>query len=46
MALIFKDKLDKKLVGFPYDPEEKGAMIKALAYKKQQVKQNKITVNI
>jgi hypothetical protein len=43
---LAKDKLDKRLVGVPYDPEEKGAMRKALNYKKQQIKQNKITVNI
>ena len=41
-----KDKLDKRLVGVEYDPEEKGSMKKALNYKKQQVKGNKITVNI
>ena len=41
-----KDKLDKRLVGVDYDPEQKGSMKKALAYKKQQVKGNKITVNI
>lgn len=37
-----KDKLDKSLVGVPYDPDQPGALKKALAYKKQQVKQNKI----
>lgn len=41
-----KDKLDKSLVGVDYDPEQKGSMKKALNYKKQQVKGNKITVNI
>lgn len=37
-----KDKLDKKLVGVPYDPEEPGGLKKALAYKKQLEKGNKI----
>jgi len=37
------EKLDKKLVGIDYDPEQKGSMKKALAYKKQQVKGNKIS---
>ena len=41
-----KEKLDKSLTNVPYDPEQKGSMKKALAYKKQQVKGNKITVNI
>ena len=41
-----KDKLDKRLVGVEYDPEQKGSMKKALNYKKQQVKGNKITVSI
>jgi uncharacterized protein (DUF342 family) len=38
-----KDKLDKRLVGVDYDPDDKGSMKKALAYKKQQVKGNKIS---
>ncbi len=37
-----RDKLDKRLVGVDYDPEQKGSMKKALAYKKQQDKGNKI----
>lgn len=37
-----KDKLDKLLVGVDYDHEIKGAMKKALNYKKQQGKGNKI----
>jgi hypothetical protein len=37
-----RDKLDKKLVGIPYDPDEPGALKKALAYKKQLEKGNKI----
>jgi len=37
-----KDKLDKKLVGVPYDPEQPGGLKKALAYKKQIEKGNKI----
>jgi uncharacterized protein (DUF342 family) len=41
-----KQKLDKRLVGVEYDPEQKGSMQKALAYKKQQVKGNKISINI
>jgi hypothetical protein len=41
-----RDKLDKQLVGVEYDPAQKGSIRKALNYKKQQVKGNKITVNI
>ena len=37
-----KDKIDKKIAGVPYDPDQPGAMRKALAYKKQQDKGNKI----
>tara|TARA_R100000742_G_C4277546_1_gene99532 strand:+ start:1141 stop:1443 length:303 start_codon:yes stop_codon:yes gene_type:complete len=37
-----KNKLDKMLVGVEYDPDDKGSMKKALAYKKQQTKGNKI----
>jgi len=37
-----KDKLDKQLVGIPYDPDEPGALKKALAYKKALEKGNKI----
>jgi len=41
-----KEKLDKSLANVPYDPDAKNPVKKALAYKKQQVKGNKITVNI
>lgn len=37
-----RDKLDSKLVGIPYDPDQPGALKKAMAYKKQLDKGNKI----
>ena len=36
------EKLDKKLVGIDYDPQDPKSLKKALAYKKQQDKGNKI----
>jgi len=36
------EKIDKKLAGIEYDPEDPNSMKKALAYKKQQDKGNKI----
>ena len=36
------EKIDKKLVGIEYDPEDANSMKKALAYKKQLDKGNKI----
>ena len=38
------EKIDKKLVGIEYDPEDRNSMKKALAYKKQLDKGNKIKV--
>ena len=38
------EKIDKKLVGIEYDPEDPNSMKKALAYKKQLDKGNKIKV--
>jgi len=38
------EKIDKKLVGIEYDPEDPSSMKKALAYKKQLDKGNKIKV--
>lgn len=38
------EKIDKKLVGIEYDPEDPNSMKTALAYKKQLNKGNKIKV--
>lgn len=38
-----KEKLDKSLTNVPYDPDAKNPLKKALNYKKQQVKGNKIS---
>jgi len=39
---LARDKLDRLLVGVPYDPDQPNALKKAIAYKRQQAKGNKI----